>query len=223
MTICGSRSASGIAALHYVCRFCPSSSPFGRARARDRVNQIASASALLLAIVLGWAGVAKLRDLPGTARSFAALGLRVPVVIVVGAELATGLVLVLRPRSGGIAATVLLSAFTVVIVRALAARQTVTCGCFGSASNDPVGPATVVRNVLLLGAGATALAAARPEHSLAALLTVALAAVVGLVVVTLVGLRATVGGLLSGPDAALIAAPIAAPIAPANRPAAPVR
>ena len=179
------------------------------------MNQIASASALLLAVVLGWAGVAKLRDLPGTARSFVSLGVRVPVVLVVAAELTTGLVLVLRPRSGGIAATVLLCAFTAVIIRALAARQTVTCGCFGSASNDPVGPATVVRNGLLLGAALTAPAATRPEHSLAALLTVGLAAVIGLVVVTLVGLRATVGGLLSGPDAMSIA--------PANRTAAPVR
>ena len=183
------------------------------------MNQIASASALLLAIVLGWAGAAKLRDLPGTARSFVSVGVRVPVVVVGAAEVTTGLALVLRPRFGGIAATVLLSAFTVVVIRALAARQTVTCGCFGSASNDPVGPATVVRNVLLLGAGVTALAAARPEHSLAALLTVALAAVIGLVVVTLVGMRASVGGLLRGPDAASIAVSIA----PANRTAAQVR
>ncbi len=179
------------------------------------MNQIASASALLLAIVLGWAGVAKLRDLPGTARSFVSLGVRLPVLVVVAAELTTGLVLVLRPRDGGIAAAVLLIAFTAVIIRALAARQTVTCGCFGSASHDPIGPATIVRNGLLLGAGVTALAASRPEHSLAALLTVGLAAVIGLVVVTLVGLRATVGGLLRGSDTA--------PIDPANRPAAQVR
>ena len=160
------------------------------------MNQIASASALLLAVLLAWAGAAKVRDRVAARRSFAGLGVRVPVGVVVAAELAVAVTLVLRPRVGGLAAAVLLVAFTGVLVRALAHHSEVTCGCFGTGSDEAVGPATIVRNLLLLGAAVAATAAVRPHHSLAALILVSTAAVSGLVVVTLVTLRSDVGALL---------------------------
>ena len=120
-------------------------------------------------------------------------------VVVVAVELLTAMSLVLRPRIGGIAAAALLSAFTVVLVRGMRMGAPVSCGCFGSASKEPVGPMTIVRNAFLLVLAASTLAAVRPAHSLAAVLTVGAAAMVGLVVLTLVGLRSTVGPLLAGP------------------------
>jgi hypothetical protein len=162
------------------------------------VNQIASASALLLALLLAWAGAAKLRDRRGTARSFDALRVRVPVLLVVAAELITGAVLVVRPRAGGLLAAALLGAFTLVLLRAVRLPSQVRCGCFGSASTEPVGPATIVRNVLLLGLAGVALNAVRPVHSLPALLTVSVAAMMGFVVITLIGLRTSLGPLLGG-------------------------
>ena len=93
------------------------------------MNQIASASALLVAAILGWAWIAKLRDRAATAKSFAGLGVRLPVGAVVVAELATAVALIVRPRSGAIASVVLLGAFTAVLVQAMARPGAVTCGC----------------------------------------------------------------------------------------------
>ena len=160
------------------------------------MNQIASASALLLAAILGWAGVAKVRDHVAAKRSFSGLGVRVPVGAVVAAEVAIALTLVVFPRVGGIAAAVLLAAFTGVLLRALSRHSEVTCGCFGSGSDDSVGPATIVRNVLLLCAAVAATFDVRPAYSLAAFVLVSTAATSGLVVVTLVGLRTEIGALL---------------------------
>ena len=86
-------------------------------------------------------------------------------------------------------------------------RSAVTCGCFGSASTEPIGASTIVRNLLLFGASLFSLFASRPSYSLAAMLTVSMAALVGLVVVTLVALRSTVGRLVIGPMAAVSAGP----------------
>ena len=160
------------------------------------MNHFASACALLLAVVLVWAGAAKVRDPIGAQRSFAGLGIRVPVGVVIAAEVGTAIALVVRPRIGGIAAAVLLAAFTGVLVGAVARHSDVACGCFGSGSDEAVGAATIVRNVLLLGAALAATATVRPAHSLAAVMLVSTAAISGLVVVTLVGLRSEVGPLL---------------------------
>jgi uncharacterized membrane protein YphA (DoxX/SURF4 family) len=120
------------------------------------MGALALAARIVLAVAFASASVSKLRDqrrveaqmrvLVG-ARAAPFASRLVPAVELV---LACGLVLARESPVPGIAALVLLLAFTIVLVRAQA-RQ-VPCPCFGGApSSQPVGPPAVVRNGVLLG------------------------------------------------------------------------
>lgn len=124
---------------------------------------VGGAAALALAGLLGWAAVAKARRRPATTASFqdlrlpaaAALAVVVPVV-----EAAVAATLVVRPRAGAWPALFLLGAFSIVIVRAVAAGAEAPCACFGSGGDRPVSTGELVRNgvlaalaVLAAGAG----------------------------------------------------------------------
>jgi hypothetical protein len=70
-----------------------------------------------------------------------------PVVeLLVGAGLVTGV----TRRPLGWVAVALLVAFSAVLARSLAAGRRPVCACFGGWSTRPIGPATLMRNALLL-------------------------------------------------------------------------
>jgi uncharacterized membrane protein YphA (DoxX/SURF4 family) len=124
------------------------------------VAELAAAAAAVLAVVFAWAAVAKLRRRTATERSFRDLSLPAPAVLarlVPAAELAVAIGLVAGPAVASWAALVLLLAFSVVVVRAVARGDAVPCACFGSsAGGDAVSTADLLRNA---GFGALALVA----------------------------------------------------------------
>ncbi|NHA70336.1 MauE/DoxX family redox-associated membrane protein [Phycicoccus flavus] len=116
--------------------------------------------ALVLAGTLLVSGVLKLRDLTGTADGLARLDV-LPERLVRPAALALPIaevllgVLLLATRGSALvfvalSATVLVAAFTVVVVRLVRREDEVPCACFGSASEEPVSALTVARNAGLL-------------------------------------------------------------------------
>ena len=105
------------------------------------------------------AGIAKLRSPDNTRRALGALGLPRPDVLGVAVpvvELATALLLVLDPVTGGVSAVALLAAFTTLLVGRLRAGRTEGCGCFGAWSTRTLSWRDVVRNLALMGIGCVA-------------------------------------------------------------------
>lgn len=161
------------------------------------------ALAWLLAGLLIWTGAVKLHRRSDTASSFADLGLpfaRALAWIIPIAELATALLLVVATRAGGVAALLLLVAFTAFLARRLRGGATVSCGCFGSAHAAPLTSAALVRNGLLAtaallvaaGSGGVSPAGSPP---LEAIVAVGTAGALGLLLVGLWDLRARIGQL----------------------------
>ena len=75
-------------------------------------------------------------------------------------ELGVGVLLILAPGWGGVAAFGLLLAFTVVLITTISSGRLVPCRCFGGTSDEPVSWSQVVRNIwLLVLAGIASLAA----------------------------------------------------------------
>lgn len=120
---------------------------------------------VLLGAVLLVAGISKLRDRNGFAASVRAFGFvprswsgRVATVLPV-VELACGVLLLtgfaLQPAA--VAATGLLVVFTIGIAANLKRGRTAPCACFGAATARRLGPSALVRNLLLLAAGALVL------------------------------------------------------------------
>jgi uncharacterized membrane protein YphA (DoxX/SURF4 family)/thiol-disulfide isomerase/thioredoxin len=114
------------------------------------------AARVLLAAVFATAGIAKLRDRPGTQDSLQEFGVPKSLVSPFAlalplAELATAVALVPRPSAqwGGLAALILLLAFIAGISRALARGEAPDCNCFGQIHSEPAGRGTVVRNIAL--------------------------------------------------------------------------
>jgi hypothetical protein len=163
------------------------------------VSGVAYLCALVLAGVVGVAGAAKLRRPRRTAASFAALGLPRPRAMaraVPVAELALSATLVAMPAVGAAGALAALAAFTVVIGRSLRSGAAVSCGCFGSAGDDPVSGVELVRNGLLAVLAVTALAAAEPAApELAEVVLVSTAVVTAVVGLALARLRRDVGAV----------------------------
>jgi uncharacterized membrane protein YphA (DoxX/SURF4 family) len=123
---------------------------------------IALASRLVLAAVLGVAGALKLRDPAGFAQEIANYQLAPELAPYVAAALpvtelliALGLLLPLPRqlvawrRAAGLAAGVVLAAFTVAVVSVVGRGINIDCGCFGAGSG-PVSGLTVLRNLSLL-------------------------------------------------------------------------
>ncbi|MGH9184038.1 MAG: MauE/DoxX family redox-associated membrane protein, partial [Acidimicrobiales bacterium] len=122
-------------------------------------------AALLLAAVLGWAGVAKLGRRELTGRRFGELGLPAPgtlAVAVPAGEIGLAAGLVVAPGWTAAATIAVLAGFTTVLVRALRQGAAVGCGCFGAAADARLSPVSVARNALLAVAAGVALAADRP-------------------------------------------------------------
>src|SRR5688500_13264747 len=116
------------------------------------MGEVGSAAAVLVAAAFAWAGASKLARPEATAQAFRTLNL--PAVAPVGralpvVELGVAATLILAPRVGGLAALVLLTVFTVLLARAIAAGATTGCGCFGAVADEPVSVLDVARNGLL--------------------------------------------------------------------------
>ncbi len=114
-------------------------------------------SRLVLAAVFVVAAVAKTVDRAGARRALEQFGVpaaAVPAVALTlpALELAVAVALVPQATATGaaIAAAVLLAAFTAAVALALARGTEAECHCFGAVSANPVGPATLARNVALL-------------------------------------------------------------------------
>lgn len=113
---------------------------------------------LILIVTFGVAGIAKLRDRLGTARTLTEFGIpkrlapELAIVLPVGELMtAAALVLPMTARYGAAAALTLLLIFLAGICYTLAKGRRPACNCFGQASSEPIGGATVVRNLLLGG------------------------------------------------------------------------
>lgn len=157
---------------------------------------------VLLAVVFGTAGVAKLLDLKGSRRAVAEFGVPQRAADTVGlllplAELAVAIGLLFRPtaRWAALVGLLLLVAFMIGIGRALARGQQPDCHCFGQLHSSPAGRGTLIRNgilavcaavVVVYGSG-TALDTWVSGHSAAVLVAIAL----GIVAVAAVGYAAS--------------------------------
>ncbi len=163
------------------------------------MTEVSSVAAVALALVMLYAAQSKLRTHQTTTRSFRQLGLPQPSFVawlVPLAEIAIAVALMFFPGWGGVAAFVMLVGFTTFLVSILRSDAQLSCGCFGSTSNEPVSIVEIGRNLILLGLAA---ASTSIEHltwpSLAAIMVVSLAGVIGLTVVQLVFLRSQIGSL----------------------------
>jgi hypothetical protein len=160
------------------------------------VTDVGYVSALVLALVMAWAGVAKLRSRSETAASFAAFGVPAGLARVVPlVELALAVALVFVPALAAGAAAVLLAAFTVVLVRAIGRGVTVGCNCFGSSRSEPVSSVELVRNTMLIALAIVATGAAVGVPSFESVVLVSTAVALGAVVLAALDMRRRIGSV----------------------------
>jgi peroxiredoxin len=111
----------------------------------------------LLALVFVAAGIAKLRDRRGFARTLVAF--HAPAwFVIAGAtliplvELAVGLSFLTEQYAtgGAVVSVVMLAIFTTAAGANLLQGRSPDCACFGTAASEPIGPATLIRNAWLI-------------------------------------------------------------------------
>ena len=120
---------------------------------------LASAAAVVLAVVLAVAAVGKLVHHRRTAAGFARLDLPATPVLawaVPAVEAGVAVALLATPGWGGVAAFALLAGFTAYLASLVASGREVACGCFGSSGDRPVSRRDLARPALLLVAAALA-------------------------------------------------------------------
>ncbi|MGW0251969.1 MauE/DoxX family redox-associated membrane protein [Nocardia goodfellowii] len=111
---------------------------------------------LVVAVVFGWAAVAKLSDRAATRRAVEDFGVParwagVAVWCLPAVELVVAVCVLpswTAVWAGG-AALILLAAFTIAVAALLARGQRPACSCFGAASAAPIGRATLLRNAAI--------------------------------------------------------------------------
>jgi uncharacterized membrane protein YphA (DoxX/SURF4 family) len=116
------------------------------------------AAQIVIGILLGWAALAKLGDVPAFAlqvHNFRILPVAAENLVAMTLpwiELVAALSLVLgvRSRAGGVVASALLAVFTIAVVAAVARGLDFECGCFGKASASRVGGGKIFENLALL-------------------------------------------------------------------------
>jgi thiol-disulfide isomerase/thioredoxin len=120
------------------------------------MNSLLPLARFALILVFGVAGVAKLRDMNGTRTSLGQFGLPETIQplgawLLPLAELVTASALWSTTTAawGAAASLALLMLFTVAIAVNLARGRRPACHCFGQLHSSPIGPGTVVRNVVL--------------------------------------------------------------------------
>lgn len=120
---------------------------------------IASIMAVALAAILASAAVMKLRALEATTAEFVQLRVPAPRIMarsIPGVEIITAVALVARPNLGAVVAAGLLIMFTAVLIATIRSGRSVSCGCLGAMSRQPVTVATVARNGAFLAMAAAA-------------------------------------------------------------------
>ncbi len=123
------------------------------------------ACAFVLAVVFAQAAALKALRPADTEAGFVALGVPgAPIVarLVPAGEIIVAIALLSVPRIGGVAALVMLGAFSLVLTRAIRTGLRAGCNCFGQTRGQPVSGVDLVRNALLAALAAAALLAARP-------------------------------------------------------------
>ncbi len=123
-----------------------------------------------VAVTFAVAGVLKLLDREDTGESLRQFGVprslvAAATVVLPAVELVVAVLLVPAPTAvlGAVAAAVLLTVFSVAVLRLLRRGESVACRCFGRHSERPVGPRTLVRNGILLALSVWIAASGRPE------------------------------------------------------------
>lgn len=121
---------------------------------------------LVLAPVFAVAGFAKLADMDRTREMLVAFGvgrgmLRLMAIALPLAELGVAAALIVPPAAfaGALAATAFLALLTAVILFNLSRGRHPVCNCFGQIDAAPIGPATLIRNLLLTGVALLAVVA----------------------------------------------------------------
>lgn len=113
---------------------------------------------IVVGVLLGWAALAKLSDLPSFARDIhhfhlmPVAGENLLAIVLPWVELVAALALILnlRARGGALVAAALLGIFTAAVGVALARGLDITCGCFGTAGASRVGVLKLLENVAFL-------------------------------------------------------------------------
>jgi hypothetical protein len=124
------------------------------------VDVVGILAGVVVGLALIWAGGLKLVEGPAWLKQAADMDVARPVAqavpyveIVIGVPL---LAQVLQPWPA-LAATALLGAYTVLIVRRIQDGSRPPCACFGSKSKRPLGTYHVVRNLVLIAGAVVAL------------------------------------------------------------------
>ena len=122
-------------------------------------------SRYFLAAVFAVAALAKLRNLAGTRQALIEFGIsgwlaRRAALLLPASELAcaAGLIPPVTAKLAALALAVLLTIFTAAIGLNLLRGRRPSCACFGAVNSSPIGPQTILRNLVLLamaGCGAT--------------------------------------------------------------------
>jgi uncharacterized membrane protein YphA (DoxX/SURF4 family) len=117
------------------------------------LDDVATVSAVALAVVFLWSSVAKFRTPAGTAGQFAELGIPLPRIsarVVPAAELGVCVLLLILPGWGGVVAFAVLASFTTLLAGVVRSGRPVACACFGGSADDPVTKAHLIRNAVLM-------------------------------------------------------------------------
>ena len=116
----------------------------------DVVAALAGVLLGLSFLVAGGSKIAASGSWPEQARGLGAPGWAIPLVPWVELVLGAVLVVQVTPVAAGLAATGVLTLFTVLIGRRLAAGEHPPCACFGAWSASPIGWRHLVRNGVLI-------------------------------------------------------------------------
>lgn len=163
------------------------------------MSEVGYLAGCALALIFAWAALSKLRNPTRTATTFRALGLPAPTAlarVVPATELAIAAALITITPAGATAAVGALAFFTTVLLGRLRAGAHVSCGCFGTATDQPISFVEPLRNALLAALAIAALAASGPDApGLDAIITTSTAVLVGALVLALASLKRDVGAI----------------------------
>jgi hypothetical protein len=156
---------------------------------------LGEAAAAGFAVVFIGASLGKIESFQSWAQLLARFPVRpaqrtIALFVVPTLELATAVLIIVAPALGLIAGAALLAAFALVLLRYLSALRGADCGCFGNLGRGRIDVRLIVRNIVLavVAGGVSALDWASDVSSIGPLV-LALAFLVGLIVVLLSAYR----------------------------------